>query len=78
MKMIKAVLEIGQYLKNAKTKALKSLGATLDFIDIWLKFSLGNYDARCDAYINSMIEMFNKISQTMSQPLTPEQKSRNL
>ena len=31
--------------KNATTKALKSLGATLNFIDIWLKLFVENYDA---------------------------------
>ena len=36
--------------KYATTKALKSLGATLNFIDIWLKCFLVNYDARCKAY----------------------------
>ena len=40
--------------KDATTKTLKSLGATLNFIDIWLKLFLGKYNARCDAYVNSM------------------------
>ena len=55
--------------KDATTKALKSLGATLKFIDIWLKLLRDNYDARCDEYFNAMKDMFNKIPQTMSQPL---------
>ena len=44
--------------KNATTEALKSLGATLNFIDVWIKLFLENYDARCIAYINDMREMF--------------------
>ena len=40
--------------KNATTEALKALGATLNFIDIWLKLFEENYEARCVAYITSM------------------------
>ena len=31
--------------KNSTTKALKSLGVTLNVIDIWLKLFVDNYDA---------------------------------
>ena len=31
---------------NAATEALESLGATINFIDIWLKLFLENYNAR--------------------------------
>ena len=58
--------------KNATTKSLKSLGVTTNFIGIWLKSFVNNYDARCVAYINTMKEMFNKIPQTMSKALTPK------
>ena len=61
--------------KYAKIEALKSLGAIINFIDIWLKFFLGDYGPRCDEYFNAMKEMFKKIPQNMSQPLTPKQKS---
>ena len=37
MKMMKVVLQIGQYLKMQQKKALKELGTTLNFIDIWLE-----------------------------------------
>ena len=33
---------------------------------------LDNYDAKCDAYINAMKEMFKQITQNMSQSLTPK------
>ena len=40
--------------KNATTQALRLLGATINFIDIWLKLFVENYDIRCVAYINAM------------------------
>ena len=40
--------------EDATTKVLKALGATLNFIDIWLKLFLDNYYARCDAYVNKI------------------------
>ena len=39
---------------------------------------LDNYDARCDAYVNAMKEMFKQIPLTMSQPLTPKQKVQKI
>ena len=60
--------------KYATTKALTALGATLNFIDIWLKFFIDNYNARCDAYVNAMKEMFKQISLTMKKAPTPKQK----
>ena len=56
--------------KKETTKALKALGATLNFIDIWLKLFVENYDARCVAHINAMKDMFKQITQTMSKALT--------
>ena len=64
--------------KDATTKALKALGTTLNFIDVWLKLFLENYDARCVAYINATNEMFKRITQTVSKALTPEQKVQKL
>ena len=43
---------------NATPKSLEALGSTLNFMDTRLKLLLDNYDARCDAYINAMKEMF--------------------
>ena len=63
---------------NATTKALKALCATTNFIDIWLKLFLEKYNARYDAYINSMKEMFKEIPQTIKKSLTPKQKVQKL
>ena len=54
--------------KCATTKALKLLGATLNFIGIWLKLFLDNYDTRCDTYVNAIKEMFKQRSLSISQP----------
>ena len=40
--------------KNTTTKALEGLGATLNFIDIWLKLFEENYDDISVAYITAM------------------------
>ena len=40
--------------KNATTKLLKALCATLNFIDMWLKLFVDNYYSRCVAYITAM------------------------
>ena len=56
---------------NATTKPLEALGDTINFIDIWLKLFCENYNARCDAYINAMKDMFNQIPQTIKISLTP-------
>ena len=58
-------------------KTLEALGATFNFIDIWPKFLRENYGARCEAYINSMKEMFIKIPQNVEISLTPKRKSKN-
>ena len=64
--------------KISTTKKLKALGATINFIDIWLKLFVENYDARCVAYINAMKKMFKKTPQTMIKALTPKQKVQKL
>ena len=51
---------------------------TLNFIDIWLKLFLENYNARYDLYINAMKEMFKEIPQTMKKSLTTKQKVQKL
>ena len=43
---------------NATTKTSEALGATINFIDIWLKLFRENFNARCYAYINAMKYMF--------------------
>ena len=64
--------------KDATKKELKALSATLNFIDIWIKLFVENYEARCVAYINAMEEMFKKTPQTMSKALNPKQKVQKL
>ena len=64
--------------KHATPKTLKELGATLNFIDIWLKLFLENYSARCYTYVNAMTEMFKKIPLTIKKVLTPKQKFQKL
>ena len=64
--------------KNATTKTLEELCATINFIDIWLKPFEDNYDARRVAYITSMKEMSKQIPQTMIKELTTKQKVQKL
>ena len=45
------------------TEALESLGTTFNFIEIWIKLSENNYDARCVAYSTAMKEMLKKYKQ---------------
>ena len=46
--------------KYATVKALNSLGATFNFIDIWLHSFRHNYFERSVSYTAAMVEMFNK------------------
>ena len=62
---------------NATPKSLESLGATINFVDIYLKFFLEKYDAICVAYINAMNYILKQIPLTIKKPLTPKQNSRN-
>ena len=41
---------------------------------MWLKLLCGNYDARCEAYINAMKLMSTQIPETFKIALTTEQK----
>ena len=59
---------------DATIKTLEELGATINFIDIWLKLLRANFEARCEAYINAMKLVFRKIPQTIKMALTPKQK----
>ena len=62
--------------KNVKTKALKALGVTINFVDLWLKLFVETYGARCVVCINGMKEMLKKIPQTMSKALTPKKNPK--
>ena len=64
--------------KDARLKSLTALGATLNFIGLWIKLFLENYSAGCDAYVNAMTEMFKQIPQTNKKALTPKLKVQKL
>ena len=64
--------------KKSTTKALEALGATLNFIDIWLKLFIDNYSARCDAYVNAMKQMFKQIPLTIIISIDPKKKVQKL
>ena len=46
--------------KNITTEALEALGATFNFIDIWIKLLEENYGARRVAYNIAMEEILKK------------------
>ena len=46
---------------DATIKKLEALGATFNFIDIWLKLLCENYCTLSESYINAMKEMFMQI-----------------
>ena len=54
------------------------MGATLNFIEIWIKLLDKNYDARRIAYITAMKYIFKKIPTTINKPLIPKQKVQKL
>ena len=60
---------------DATIKTLEALGATFNFIDIWLKLLRENYCALSESYINAMKEMFMKIPQNGEIPLTSKEKN---
>ena len=63
--------------KDATVKALNSLGATFNFIDIWLHNFCHNYFAQSESYTVTMVEMFKKIPQNVGKPLTTREKNQN-
>ena len=63
--------------KDATVKALNSLGATFNFIDIWLHSFCDIYLAQSESYIVAMVDMFKKIPQNIENPLTTGEKIKN-
>ena len=63
---------------DATIKTLEELGATFNFIDIWLKLLHENYCARSESYINVMKDMFMQIPHYVEIALTPEEKIQKL
>ena len=64
--------------KNTTTWALEALGATLNFIDIWIKLLHNNYYVRREAYYIYMEYMIQKIPTIKSKPLSQGQKVQKL
>ena len=64
--------------KNATTEALEALGATLNFIGIWLKLLNQNCEVRCGMYNRAMKNMFQTISRIKSKPLSQGKKTEGL
>ena len=60
------------------TEVLDALGATFNFIEIWLKLLEENYDAMRVAYNTDLKDMFKQIPTTMTKPLSPKQKVQKL
>ena len=63
---------------DATVKALKSLGATFNFIDTCLHNFSENYFSRSESYSIAMKEMFKKIPQNFEKPLTSREKNQKL
>ena len=59
-------------INNTTTAALKSLGATLNFIDFWLKYFQHNYQEILEMYHDAMIELFKHIPTMKSKPLSQD------
>ena len=59
-------------------ESLKALGATLNFIDIWIKLVENNYDAIRVAYSTDTKEMFKQIPKKMTKLLSTRQKIQKL
>ena len=63
---------------DATVKALKSLGATFNFIDTWLHNFCVKYFARIESYSLAMKEMFKTIPQNVEKPLTLREKKSKI
>ena len=73
-------ISIGDRLipNDATVKALKSLGATFNFIDIWIHNVRDNYFDRRDYYRVAMVKMFKTIPQNVEKPLTTREKKSKI
>ena len=57
---------------------LEALGATITFIEIWIKLLDDNYGARRVVYSTAMKYTFNRIPTNMNKPLSSKQKVHKL
>ena len=64
--------------KHATTGELEALGATLNFIEIWIKLLEEKYEVRCGMYKKAMKDMFKHIPLTIIKALSPKQKFQKL
>ena len=64
--------------KDATVKALNSLGANFNLIDIWLQNFRRNYFKRSVSYTAAMVEMFKTMPQNVEKPLTTGEKNQKL
>ena len=64
--------------KDATIKALKSLGATFNFIDIWLHTFIKKYFEQKESYAAAMVDMFKTIPQNDGIPMTSREKNQKL
>ena len=62
----------------ATVKALKSLGATFNFIDTWLHNFRENYSSQSESYRLDMNDMFKTIPQNVENPTTSREKDQKL
>ena len=60
------------------TEKLEALGASLNFIEIYLKLLDHNNDVRRGMNKKAMKEMFKQIPSTMTKPFIPKQKFQKL
>ena len=60
------------------TEALEALGATLNFIGIWLNLLDQNYEVRCGMWNKTIKDMFKQIPTTMIKTLSQKQKLHKL
>ena len=54
------------------------MGATVNFIEIWLKLLDENYDARRVAYSTAMEDMFKQTPTKITETLSTRQKVQKL
>ena len=60
------------------TEALEALGATLNFIEIWIKLLDHNYELRCGMYNKAMKDMSKTMPTTTTKPLIPKQNVQKI
>ena len=57
---------------------MKLLGATFNFIDLWLHFFRENYFDRSESYSIAMKEIFKQIPQNVEKALTSREKESKI